>query len=359
MSFPDDVTAHAAPDLIERFSPPKVLSLPDPVDSDLGRLTWRPLTRADRIIVHELIQQIEVAAGARTRTPLSQISAILDNSGDRIQSNTLGLFTAEERLVAYGALETPSGDSTVVRVFVHGGVDPEMRQRGVGTTLVNWQVGRARQMLVEKASEVHSRIVTFVEDDLAQRDLFLAHGFSPIRYYKQQRRKLCDPLPVYTPDGSIEIVPWSEELDDLIRIAHNEAFQDHWGSQPRSRKSWVQGHEQFAPEWSFAALDRERTATGKPVIAGYLVSSKYEANWEAAGFSSGYTELLGVVREYRGHRVASGLLIEAMRAYRDAGVEYAELDVDTENPSGAHVFYENLGYETHAVEEMLSIEFPL
>jgi hypothetical protein len=37
-----------------------------------------------------------------------------------------------------------------------------------------------------------------------------------------------------------------------------------------------------------------------------------------------------------------------MRSFRDAGVEYAELDVDTDNPSGAHGLYAALGYElTH------------
>ena len=72
-------------------------------------------------------------------------------------------------------------------------------------------------------------------------------------------------------------MPWSTELDEQVRLAHNEAFADHWGSEPRTAQEWAQGRSMFAPTWSFAAIDE---ATGE--VAGYLMSARYEQDWAIA-----------------------------------------------------------------------------
>jgi mycothiol synthase len=45
-----------------------------------------------------------------------------------------------------------------------------------------------------------------------------------------------------------------------------------------------------------------------------------------------------------------------MTAFRDDGMAYAMLGVDTANPSGAHGLYERLGYESVHGEVMYSVE---
>ena len=54
---------------------------------------------------------------------------------------------------------------------------------------------------------------------------------------------------------------------------------------------------------------------------------------------------MAVRREWRGRGIAAALLVKAMESFRDAGLEYAGLDVDTENPTGALGTYTRLGYE--------------
>ncbi|NKQ35221.1 MAG: GNAT family N-acetyltransferase [Chloroflexi bacterium] len=53
---------------------------------------------------------------------------------------------------------------------------------------------------------------------------------------------------------------------------------------------------------------------------------------------------IGVIRGWRQRGIASALIAAAMRAFRDEGLEYAKLGVDTENPTGALRLYENLGF---------------
>ena len=45
-----------------------------------------------------------------------------------------------------------------------------------------------------------------------------------------------------------------------------------------------------------------------------------------------------------------------MRSFAGAGIEAAVLDVDTENPSGAHGLYASLGYTKEHGSRMHSIE---
>jgi ribosomal protein S18 acetylase RimI-like enzyme len=67
-----------------------------------------------------------------------------------------------------------------------------------------------------------------------------------------------------------------------------------------------------------------------------------------AGRTSGYTDLLGVRRAWRGRGLAVALLAAATAAFRADGMQDAALDVDTANPSGAHGLYAALGYRaTH------------
>ncbi|GMA31460.1 GNAT family N-acetyltransferase [Litorihabitans aurantiacus] len=91
-------------------------------------------------------------------------------------------------------------------------------------------------------------------------------------------------------------------------------------------------------------------------IAGYLISGRYEQDWDALGYTVGYTDLLGVRKEWRGRRVATALLGAAMRAYAASGIQYAGLGVDTDNPTGAFGLYERLGYEATRGSALYTIE---
>ncbi len=86
------------------------------------------------------------------------------------------------------------------------------------------------------------------------------------------------------------------------------------------------------------------------------MAGRYDEDFPVRGYTFRYTELLGVRRAYRGRRVAVAALAAAMRAFAADGMQYAALDVDTENPSGAHGLYASLGYEKVTGSRMYSIE---
>ena len=333
--------------LAVRAAAPAEVPLPDP---GLG-LTWRPATLDDAPAITELTIRSQAADGLPYRASVAEVLAELEGEWRDLDHDTLLGCDADGTLRAWAQADTAPGDERVVRAFVEGTVDPAWRGRGIGTALVAWSQARARQLLAASGKELPARIATHVDDVRPQvRELYEAAGFRPIRYYTEMRRALAGDLPEVPQVDGVRVVPWSPELYDAVRRAHNAAFADHWGSEPRTPEQWQAARAMFAPTWSFVALDDADR------VVGYAVSGRYEQDWEVAGFSSGYTELLGVVREWRGRRVAVALLATVMRAYAADGIQYAELDVDTANPSGAHGMYASLGYEVAHSSTMLSIE---
>src|SRR5690606_33330372 len=228
--------------------------------------------------------------------------------------------------------------------------------------------------------ELPARLALYGEDSdpPAKVRLYARFGFAPRRFYADLRRDLAAPVPEVPLDGSLRLVPWSPELDEATRLAHNDAFRDHWGSEPRTAEAWTHGRSHHAPQWSFLVVDDapdvdallagaetedlvdEETAAalraGEPLVVGYQMASRYDEDFPVRGYSFGYTDILGVRRAYRGRRVAVAALAAGMRAFAADRMQYASLDVDTENPSGAHGLYASLGYEKVSGSRMYSIE---
>lgn len=232
-----------------------------------------------------------------------------------------------------------------------GVVDPDFRKRGIGGALLHWQTERARHLIGTEragaapgsaAAAASAHIVTTVlEDDARMKEHLGDLGFEPRRWYREVRRSLTDDIPEVDIDGFLTIEPWGEELDEVVRIAHNQLADGEYEASEMTRDEWRSGRAYFAPGWSFVAMDR---SGDRARVAGFLRSGRYEQDWAALGWREGYTDMLGVLAEYRTRRVAPALLTAAMRAYRRDGMEYAAAGVDSDDPNGAVDLYRNLGY---------------
>jgi mycothiol synthase len=332
-----------------RADAPAVLELP-PAHLEL---VWRPLRATDATAMHALMDAIETHDQTHTRHSYSEVLELLTGPGMDPEHDGLVGVDEDGTMRAYALVEIDD-DSRVLRAVLRGGVHPGWRGRGIGRAILAWKEGRARQRLAASGTPLPARLAVMVEEQARDhRRLYAAAGFSPIRWYSAMRRDLRGPLPErQMPDG-VRLTGWSPDLDEQVRVAHNEAFADHWGCAPQSITSWAQREASFVPHWSWVAVDSSGPG---PEVVGYLMSARYEQDWPALGYTCGFTDAVGVRGPWRGRGVASALLVAAMSSYRDAGLEYASLRVDTANPSGAGNLYSALGYtQTHGYV-MYSVE---
>lgn len=336
--------------IADRADAPTALDLP-PAHLELS---WRALQVRDADALYALISAVEAADRAPARTSRAEVGEIFDGAWKDLQRDSIGGFDERGVLRAYAVVEVRPGDARTVRAFLTGGVDPAWRGRGLGRAVLAWMEGRGRQKLVETGKDLPARLAAYVEEGARdQRRLYAAAGFSPIRWYTDMRRDLALPIPASRTPHGIRVVRWSAELDEATRLAHNDAFVDHWGTEPQTAESWARHDAHFAPSWSFLALD---ASASEPYVVGYLLSGRYEQDWEAQGFTCGYTNLLGVRREWRGRGLAGLLLARAMQAYKRSRMAYACLGVDTANPTGAHGLYARMGYEPTHGSVLYSVE---
>lgn len=250
------------------------------------------------------------------------------------------------RVLAHGWVLHRPGQLRTRQALLLGQVHPEVRGRGVGRALLGWQAARGEEVLAELDAgvQVPRMLRTYVEDHLQDRArLLAAAGFEPRRFAATMDRVLAEPLPVTPPPDGVRLVGLgaaAPERHEQVRRAHNDAFADHWGSEPIEPDDWrratVEGPG-ARPDLSFAALDAEGRAVG------YLISGTYPQDWGPQGFSEGWTNLLGVAASHRGQGLARALLVRAMAAYGAAGLQRAGLAVDVDNPRALEL-YTGLGY---------------
>jgi ribosomal protein S18 acetylase RimI-like enzyme len=348
--------------------------MPGPVLPSAGLgLEWRPISLDDIDIWHELVHAIDAHDEPDQRPDRDDLIEELTNGSHKIpaRDSLLG-FDAEGVARAFGHVDLLPG-TTLRRAFLWGGVHPAWRHRGIGREVLRWQTERAREAIAEReaaeganAQELPWWIAVFHEEKLVDRNkLCAAAGFTAIRWFHNMVRPFRDPAPpipeVALPDG-FEMGLWTEDLDESVRLAHNEAFAKHWGTQPRTEedwKIWTTGHRTFRRDWSRIVLDTtQHDADGRPPVAAYLSSHAFTQDWAAKGRKEGYVDLIGVRPAWRGRRLAPALLAEAMRAYEASGMDSAALSVDTGNATGALNLYLGVGFQVDHTTIDWALESP-
>lgn len=307
-------------------------------------LTWRPIAVEDVPAWLELVQAVEQHDDTSERNTADDlVDALTDGSWKDPATDTILGVDDQGLPQAFGVVEVRPGDTRTVRAFCWGGVHPRWRGRGIGREVLRWQEDRARRKVADAGRGLPAVMRVHADEHVVPaRRLLERAGFRPERWFVDMTRPLDTdhPVPEVALDGSLRLVPLADVPAEAVRLAHNESFAGHWGSEPRSPEDWqrsVVGSRYLRPDWSFVVLDGDE-------VAGYTVASAYEQDWEVQGYTCGWTDLLGVRPRWRRRGVAPALLAASMRAFAASGMERADLGVDTENGSGALGLYTRLGY---------------
>ncbi|UKA51508.1 GNAT family N-acetyltransferase [Arthrobacter sp. FW305-123] len=313
-------------------------------DATATGLSWRPATMEDLENWAGLIARTAAAEHPVWYEKRGDLVHILESVKNPAQTSTLLGLDSDGVARAYGRIaKNPGGDKATGTACV----DPAWQQRGIGSAVLLWQEGQVRTRFQADQAAGHTtapprlRIQT-EEQHEHQATLLMGHGYGAVRWFSEMHRPLSTDLPHVPLGEGLELRTLDQSFFEPVRQAHNDAFRDHWGSEPRDEESWRFTIEEPTARHDLSAVVID-SATGE--VAGYQLTSFDPDSARDRGYKEGYTELLGVRRAYRGRGIAQALLSDAMNRYASAGMEVASLDVDSANPTGALELYLGMGYE--------------
>jgi len=299
-----------------------------------SQLRWAPLDEASVPGWAVLVNLLAEADGTEEYLSADDLAEELTESGFTPATDSWAVFDGEH-MVAYGQLRVglnPDREGRV-RAVLGGGVAPAHRGQGIGRELA----GRMERRAVARAAERHPgrplywRAEGGMEGSSAR--AFWEHrGYEVVRYFNHLTRPLPGaPLP--EPAAPATLVSPGPQHEAATLAAHNRAFADHWGSAPTAEATWRH-------HWSARAarMDLSTIALGPDGVLAYVLAGE----WVEGEL---YVNLVGTVPEARGRGLAAACLARTLGLATATGrFGHAELDVDSENPTGATRLYERLGF---------------
>jgi GNAT superfamily N-acetyltransferase len=219
---------------------------------------------------------------------------------------------------------------------------PEWRGKGIRRAMLRRAEARARKVAAGLDSDKPMQMRTWLcEDERPWMARLEAEGHVPVRYFFEMVRDLREPIEDRPLPEGLEVRPVEKDGRRQVLEACNEGLKDHWGG-----REWT---EEDIQEWLHNPIMDPAlwvVAYDGDVVAGTVLNWVHEEENRQMDRKWGYTEMITVLRPYRGRGLAKALITRSMRMLRDMGMETANLGVDTENLSGALGLYTGLGYKT-------------
>jgi len=278
-------------------------------------LSLRPFAPADAEAVAEIIGDYETAHSDATNRPAA------DDIVDWTRRVDLGAVVVEGsggQILGAGFLRG-RGTFSIADHFVH----PDSRGLGVGSLLLDWGEERTREAGLDA---VRAAATARDEDGRA---LFASRGYAYIRsFYRMVIDLETQPVAPAWPAGfAVALEP---EQEQALYETLEEAFEDHWGHQPRTFDEWMKVNGPLSERICYLV----RTEDGTPAAAQICDEERWGTSW---------VSILGVRGHWRKHGLGEALLRQAFHDLYARGRRRVALGVDAENTTGATRLYERVG----------------
>ena len=224
---------------------------------------------------------------------------------------------------------------------------PEWRKPGIWPALIREGDRRIREMAVSHPSLSERYLQGWATESQTEWIAALKDvGYEAMRHF----RNMVHPLGVI-PDAELptgfEVRPvqadhmrkiWNAEAEvnrELFEYVAEQWTVERYGA-------WL-ADASHTPQFWQVAWDGDE-------VAGVVLPRIDDEGNRGRARKRGYTEHVFVRRPWRGRGLAKALLVRGLRLLKEAGMDEAELGVDSENDSGAHGFYQRLGYVTERTD---------
>lgn len=221
------------------------------------------------------------------------------------------------------------------RVYYHRGrVIPDWRNHGIGKATLHWAEGRIRDMVKAHGSQGRAVMrANTTSHEAAYNQLLLEEGYAPVHSFVEMGYDNAAPLPEKSLPEGFALKPASAEHYRAIWEANEEAFEEEWGHRRATDEDYliflgnILSNPNFDPAlWQIAWQGDQ--------IAGVALC-------EITQRGVGEISELSVRKPWRNQGLGRALLVHALHALKERGLEHVRIFTDVE---GARRLYESVGF---------------
>jgi ribosomal protein S18 acetylase RimI-like enzyme len=228
-------------------------------------------------------------------------------------------------------------------------IPAEVRGTGLEQALMKDMLGRVRaaeaRLSAENAPGAHKVRVRMMAQEGQDWKLRLCQeiGLAHERNFWEMERPLNEPIEHPASVKGVTIRKYNRPYDNIATLeAANSAFADHFDFQPMSTTLWEESmnSSQTRPEMSWVA--EAHAELGK--IAALCIAAVNDGANRTSGRSEGWIAPLCTRREWRNRGLGRALLLLTLQSFKEEGMAYGVLQVDSQNLTGATRLYESVGF---------------
>lgn len=306
---------------------------------------WTPLSPEHVAAWSELANHLAVVDGTEEFFEPEDLAEDLDAPDHDPEKDTWAVWDGDQ-MVGFGQVFVPVRPDHEGRARVNhgGGVHADHRGRGLGSALLDRVEARGLELLGER----HPGVTAYLQaggglEGSSSRALLGERGYSVARYWNLLTRAVGDEPPVPAIEGVRLVSPQAED-EEGVRVAHEVAFRDHYGSAPTSPEGWHQHWTSRAGRMDVSTIAVADGTGPDGWREGEVLAYVLVGQWVDR---QAYVNLVGTVPQARGRGIAAAALARTLGlAARSGRYDVIELDVDSESPTGATRLYERVGF-TH------------
>lgn len=304
------------------------------------RWTCRPATTEDAAEANRLFNERSQHFYGTNQTTEDEIRAWMSMPHFDLSRDTYTLRDESDALRGWAHLRDPGEPYVALHAGISVAIE-HMHDPRIWDALVEWCDSRAREYIAMAPAEARVTLwLTGLSTDTDRCQAIERAGAQRIRVGHRMRIDLHDDLPEPVwPDGvAVRTYQHEDDLEALV-AATQESFADHWGhvDSPLEEeiKRWrerIGADKSFDPSLWYLAVDGRQ-------IAGFALCSP------DIGGDPARSELdpLAVRAAWRRKGIGLALLHHAFREALARGQAAVELEMDSENLTGAARLYERAG----------------
>lgn len=307
----------------QRLAAPSELPFPS---AHLG-LTWRPLRSDDLESVRDLLDEsADPKIFDEVRILQSVTPLIEGNQSENEHVDALVGWDLSGRLQAIGLVSLNPNPLTEIQADVLGVTRPKWRGRGIGRALLEWQDGRARQLMLQAGHDLPASIRSRVRmDNMGRRRLLAAGGFSPQWRWtfmdldlNESHRAMATAARERLAERGMALLHLDESDSEEVRRLHNRVSIVMERRQPLSTEQWQE---------RLVDSDRQTSTllTDGSNLVGYALSS---------GSRTGEclrVMFYGIDRGFRHHGNGTDLILSHIESALDHGFKRISVPIASEN----------------------------